>query len=105
MRPRAEWTPDCQGKWDYDGSIVSISTRYWPAGGGFHILDERGFRESNDPRIKPSAHAAIHLDHGKEDWIVLSEASFESDSEAEVKVQVERWVQAEFERIVSLVKP
>lgn len=35
MKIDAKWTPDCQGKKDYDGQILSISTRYWPSGGGF----------------------------------------------------------------------
>lgn len=34
-----EWKPDCQGKWNYDCDLVSLSCRYWPRGGGFHTLD------------------------------------------------------------------
>ena len=27
----AEWTDDCQGKKDYDGDVLAITTRCWPA--------------------------------------------------------------------------
>jgi len=34
-----KWTNDCQGKKDFDGPIVTLSSRYWPSGGGFSMLD------------------------------------------------------------------
>ena len=98
ITPCAKWTPDCQGKQDYDGRLISISTRYWPSGGGFHINDVQGFRLSTDSRIKPSAHTSIHLNFGEPDeygygdYRVLAEKEFTADTEAEVKVQVEAWV-------------
>ena len=36
----ARWTDDCQGKKDFDGRLLSYSTRYWPAsyrGSGIYI--------------------------------------------------------------------
>jgi hypothetical protein len=30
-----KWRNDCQGKKDYDGRIVHVSSRYWPRGGGY----------------------------------------------------------------------
>jgi hypothetical protein len=114
MKPAARWTPDCQGKWDYDGRLVCISTRYWPAGGGFHIYDgrqpERGLHPSSEdfPEIKPSAIASIDIRCGEtdesghnEDYAHLSEKEFEADTEAEVKSQVEDWVRSEYLRIVT----
>ncbi len=55
MRLAAKWTNDCQGKKDYDGSIVRITTRYWPRGGGFTIL-RGGVAEEKDtrPDIRPA---------------------------------------------------
>jgi hypothetical protein len=116
MKPAARWTPDCQGKWDYDGRLVSISTRYWPAGGGFHIYDpkqaERGLHPSIEdfPEIKPSAHVAIHINCGEpdetghnEDYAHLAEQEFEADTEGEVKAAVEQWVAEQYTRIVKCV--
>jgi hypothetical protein len=114
MKPAARWTPDCQGKWDYDGRLVSISTRYWPRGGGFHVYDpkqaERGLHPSYEdhPEIKPSACASIHIKCGEpdengynEDYAILSKKEFEADTEAEVKAQVEAWVKSEYLKIVN----
>lgn len=102
MRLEAEWTPDCQGKQDYDADLVQLSTRYWPRGGGFHILDT-GTRvwAGNEARseIKPSAHATIYLQDEK-----LAEANFEGATEAEVKAQVEAWAQQQFDQIASALR-
>lgn len=102
MRLAAEWTHDCQGKQDYDAPIVRLSTRYWPRGGGFHILDrERGTWEGNEARqeIRPSAKATIMLQD--ED---LGSAEFEGETEPEVKAQVEAWAQQQFERIETAIR-
>lgn len=37
-RINARWTDDCQGKKDFDGTIIDISSRYWPRGGGFGLF-------------------------------------------------------------------
>ena len=37
MNVPAKWTDDCQGKKDYDGKILCLSTRYWPRGGGVTV--------------------------------------------------------------------
>jgi len=99
-----EWTPDCQGKWDYDADLVRVSSRYWPRCGGFMAMyrDDTGVRvEDNDarPEIRPSARASILLQEQP-----VAEASFEGDTEAEVKAQVEAWAQAQFERIAQAVR-
>jgi hypothetical protein len=107
--PCATWTPDCQGKQDYDGRLISISTRYWPRGGGMFFFSTsepgKGLRQINDMAIKPSAHAAISLNFGEPDengfgdYLDIVEQRFEGDTEAEVKVQVERWVKERFDEI------
>lgn len=93
-----EWTNDCQGKMDYDGEVLSVSTRYWPRGGGFHIMTGGGSWEGNEtrPEIKPSAHSSILL-FGKE--IVKKE--FEGETPAEVHYAVEVWVR---EQVTSLAQ-
>lgn len=111
--PCAKWTDDCQDKKDYDGRLVSISTRYWPAGGGMHIYDsthpEKGLVLSTNPAIKPSANASIVLNFGEPDEYGygdsrdLATAEFEGETEAEVKEQVEEWVLAKFEKIRELL--
>ena len=91
--PCARWTSDCNGKQDYDGRMLSISTRYWPAW------------KSSDRR--PSAHAAIHVNHGRpdpdDDWgdyTVLFDQEFSAATESEVKVLVEAWVAEQFAYIL-----
>jgi hypothetical protein len=109
----ARWTPDCQGKWDYDGRYLVVSCRYWPQGGGFHTFSQAtGFRPSieTNPDVKPSAVAAIHLEHGEADenghnadYLVIVEKHFSADTEAEVKALVEIWVQEQLSTINGLV--
>lgn len=102
MRLEAEWKPDCQGKQDYDADLVRLSTRYWPRGGGFLTFDT-GTREwaGNEarPEIKPSARATIYLQDEE-----LASATFEGETEAEVKAQVEAWAQQQFDNIASALR-
>lgn len=93
----AEWTHDCGGKQDYDADLVQLSTRYWPRGGGFLVLNN-GVLEGNDarPEIKPAATASI-LIQGKR-WI---SADFEGETESEVKAHVEKWASEQWVRIVA----
>lgn len=91
----AEWTPDCSGKQDYDADLVSLSTRYWPRGGGFLMFSGGEFQGNESrPEIKPSAKSSI-LVMGKE-WV---SADFEGETESEVKAQVEAWAAAQWDRI------
>lgn len=102
--PCAKWTPDCQGKWDYDGPLISISCRYWPRGGGFWV-----FGGGQLPEILPSAVASIHLNHGTpdenddSDYSELAKQEFEADTEAEVKAQVEAWVAEKVQQVYAAV--
>lgn len=113
-RHTAHWTDDCQGKQDFDGYAVLISTRYWP--GPLTIFDsrqpEKGLHEV--PGGKPSAHAELeinirdedgaYLQYGYGDRITLAEQDFKADTEEEVKAQVEAWVQMQFERMVAVLR-
>jgi hypothetical protein len=105
LTPCAKWKNDCQGKKDYDGRLLSISARYWPAGGGFHVFDGSDFRLSTHPDIKPSAAASIVLNYGEPDEngygdsLTITRQYFEADTEAEVKSQVEAWGRARFDEI------
>jgi len=112
MRIAAKWTNDCQGKKDFDGSIIRVSTRYWPRGGGFHVSVD-GEWQGNDKRqqIVPSATASIVLCHGEPregspegDYLTLIERHFNAETEDEVKSQVEIWTQAQFDRIAAAMK-
>lgn len=95
----AAWTDDCQGKKDFDGELVSLSTRYWPAGGGFSaIIPGRGWVD-NPADCKPSANSKIILRHG-DDYVIFAQQAFEADSLELVKQQVEVWAQKQYERVI-----
>jgi hypothetical protein len=105
MSIMADWTPDCQGKQDFDGPIIEVSTRYWPRGGGFSVLVDGQWQENADrPKIKPSAHCSILLrDSEAARDTVLVDARFEGETEEEVKQAVERWANEQQQRIVLAV--
>ena len=97
------WTPDCQGKWDYDGAFVAISTRYWPRGGGFSVLSAEGFVTNGERGIRPSAHATLYLGNATNEFLddagKLTEIEVEGETEAEVKASVEAWAAAQWSRV------
>ena len=117
--PCAEWTDDCQGKKDYDGPLLSISTRYWPStaeqaelaktGLGFNFLNLTsgiGHFESlpYDKNGFASARAALVLNTGEPesgDYWTLVEAEFSAATGEEVRRQVEEWVKDQCNRIVT----
>lgn len=111
MKIAAKWTDDCSGKKDFDGAILRISTRYWPRGGGFYVLDSSGFH-GNDarPEIKPSATSKIVLYHGEPTdgsygrSVTLSERDFEFETQEEVQSAVEAWADDQFRRIRSALE-
>lgn len=100
------WTPDCQGKWDFDGPVISVSTRLWPRGGGYSMFTPgAGWEENADrPDVRPSAHCSIVLNKLEGDYETLVEAHFGADTEQAVKAQVEAWVDAMCARIVRAVQ-
>lgn len=110
MKYEFEWTPDCQGKWDYDGQIIYVSTRYWPRGGSWHLYQDGKFvSDSTAPErqhIRPSAHASIHfMEYDR----VLADKKFEGETEEEVKEAVKVWVDQQIQllekRLISLLFP
>jgi len=111
LQPCAQWTRDCGGKQDYDGRLVSISTRYWPCGWGFHILTENHEWQGSEARpwVRSSAKADIVLNYGEPDEygygdsIELASAEFEEETEEEVKAAVEVWVRKQFQEIAELL--
>lgn len=106
MACAAEWTYDCSGKMDYDGPVVSISTRYWPRGGGFFVLNAGQFQGNEArPEIRPSAKSRILLHYAGGEYEELISRGFEADTEQEVRRMVEEWVRVQFREIVKKVKP
>lgn len=100
----AKWTPDCQGKQDFDGNLVTLSTRYWPRGGGFYVLSGAGWQgDEARPEIRPSAHATIYLGSTDNDFyddaVPLIEVALEGDTEDEVKARIEAWAAEQFSRV------
>lgn len=95
-----QWTDDCQGKKNYDGSLVRVSSRYWPRGGGYSVFDtdrpELGFRTNEEQGIRPSATSSIVV-CGSD---VISR-EFEADTQGEVQAAVETWVNEQRARIVA----
>lgn len=109
----ATWTPDCCGKQDYDAPILSISTRYWPRGGGLMVvynLPSQPIKiemDSERQEIKPSANCSLKIDYAEDTGLdfVLAEKDFEGETEEEVKAQVEIWAQQQMDKAVAaLVK-
>lgn len=98
----AEWRDDCQGKKDYDGEILRISTRYWGS---------RDYRIVGGNLTKPSAKSSLMLSYRANDelptydpgYINLVEQEFEAETEAEVKALVEAWAQQKMNEVVQLL--
>lgn len=112
MTPCAKWTGDCQGKQDYDGRLLSISCRYWPGegDGGSNVFDTSTMKWTTVwYGKKPSAVASISLNFGEPDecgygnYLEWREESFEANTEAEVKVLVETWVQERMDEVLGLL--
>jgi len=102
MRLEAKWKNDCQGKQDYDAELVSLSSRYYPRGGGFHEYDPAtGEWIGNESRqeIEPGAICSIYI---QEEEILTKQ--FKGETEGEVKLKVELWAQDQFNRITKLLK-
>jgi hypothetical protein len=96
IEPCARWTPDCQGKQDYDGRLLSISTRAWPP----HYSPGRQW----------TAHAAIVINHGEPneagyaDYTVWRERDFSAPTEAALKFAVEEWVQEQMIEVLARLR-
>jgi hypothetical protein len=85
VAPSFEWTDDCQGKKDYDGPLLSVSTRYWPP--------------SYSRDGQHSASASILWGDPATEYTTIAEHEFFGDTLDEVKQFVEAWV-AEQSRVM-----
>ena len=85
--PAAVWTPDCQSKQDYDGPLISISSRAYPPGynQGQHW----------------SSYVALHINLPHHDYLVLRKHEVFGDTEAEMKAAAEKWVADESKALLS----
>lgn len=106
----ATWTDDAQGKKDYDGPILTISTRYWPRGGGFLVVNRTPTRitiedDTHRRDIKPSAKSSLCLCiAGYPESVTLTSQSFEGETFEEVAHQVETWAQATMDHVVAVLR-
>lgn len=110
LKLAAAWTDDCNGKKDYDGDILSVSTRYWPAGGsGFTTMraGDTVIITTDATGEPPSAQSRLILRHGDpedRDYLVLVSQEFEGRTFEEVATQVEAWAQAQMNRVVRVLR-
>lgn len=98
MKLDAEWKPECQGKQDYDATLLNLSCRLYPRGGGFsHYRPSTGKWEENAdrPTLPPTAYASIVL-QGRD----LAKVEFTGETEEEVKAKVEAWAEEQFQKLV-----
>ena len=105
MKPDVKWTTDCQGKKNYDGEIVSVSSRYWPRGGGYSLFSAEKRWEDNGsrPATPPSAQSSIIIRHGDDAYLTVTERTFSGETFEDLSPQVEAWAQEQFARVVSAV--
>lgn len=111
LKLNARWTDDCQGKKDYDGPILVVSTRYWPRGGGFWIINNKANSvsiedDSTRPEIKPSASCSLDIVSKQEGYApgehtTIATRDFEGETFEEVSAQVEAWAQAAMNHAVA----
>lgn len=99
-----EWKNDCQGKKDYDGSVVHINCRYYP--------DYATVFDSENPEkglhcIKNKNHSAtckVIISDGHEGkYLVIAEESFTGDSFDCIKEKVEDWASEKVEKISTVL--
>lgn len=78
------WRNDCQGKKDYDGRLVEVSTRYWPP--------------NYDAHGQHTAHSSILLG-----GMAVTDRNFTAPTIAECKRQVEQWVASQIQILEAAV--
>lgn len=107
MQLQINWTDDCQGKKDYDGNLVAVSTRYWP--GTLTVFNtaeaEKGLHGIAGGN--PSATCTIRLSDGypyqNGETTDLISATFEEKTFEEVAKKVEDWAQKQADRVYQAV--
>jgi hypothetical protein len=95
-RAGLEWTQDCQGKEDFDGPILRVSSRIYPRGGSSDVWEFRGGvlvgkSTTIDPsrqHIRPSG--VSHILFGGRD---IAKKDFEAETTEELKQQIEAWAE------------
>ncbi len=107
IKTTATWTDDCQGKKDYDGELISVSTRYWPAKGGFWVVnkDSSGttIRDGEDQKGMCSARSAIIVEHG-DGYFPLVECQFEAPTQEAIQRCVEAWVEDKVNEVYQVLR-
>ena len=93
MKLEIKWTDDCQGKKDYDGDIVAVSTRYWP----------KSYQSNSKVSAKCNIILSDGFPHHNGEIECLVSAVFEGDSFPEVSAQVELWAQNQMDRVSSVL--
>ena len=93
----AEWKDDCQGKKDFDGNILLLSTRFYSE--SYHL---------RWPAKRKMASAASGLYfaakiNDESEWITLYKKEFEGATDSEVKKAVEDWTKSVFQEISQVV--
>ena len=94
-----EWTPDCQDKWDFDGGLLTISTRLWGNKGGT-LCFNTVTREMKE-LIEEKASAKCYFMFGGED--LLESGDIEADTNDECKKLCEQWYKDNFRKAISLL--
>lgn len=83
----AKWTDDCQGKKDFDGEVLSISSRFYPPS---YSRDGQTF----------SAMSSLNLYGTDDSYAEVVRGDFKGATEEEVKAKVENWASAQWNRAV-----
>ncbi|MEE7625397.1 hypothetical protein V3O24_04425 [Methylobacter sp. Wu8] len=94
MKLDITWADDCQGKKDYDGDIVAVSTRYWPS------------NHQKNGMCSAICDISMYdgfLDRNGESELLISK-NFEGATFAQVAEQVEPWAQAQMDRIAAALR-
>ena len=109
MKTTAKWTDDCCGKKDFDGEMLTVSSRYWPKGGSGMMFDTSNPTEglrSYDDGSPCSANSKILFhytkENGDQDYVVVAETGdyVTGASLEEVQAKIETWVQKTTDRIL-----
>lgn len=95
----AKWTPDCQGKWDFDFSILKVSTRYYsPQYSYMRYSKSKGFETGIVDEKRHSISGSIYLGD-KEIW----ECELEDKAEVDIKKIYEKIIEEKINKIYGVL--
>ena len=109
VKTTAVWTNDCCGKKDFDGEMLTVSSRYWPKGGSGMAFDTehpgRGLHRYDDgSQCSASSKILFHYtkENGDTDYLVVAETGdyITGATQEEVQTKIEDWVQKTTDRIL-----